>query len=311
MATTRSGRMLASAVSLIVLAALAALFYDARPRPAGQDPAPTVAVAPATPPPARAATSTPTRAPSSAQTPSPKPEAPAPPAPSPTPPPNAAPAPTSEPTPTAEPTAEGGEPTAPPPAVDDTELDALRVVGGPAEVLLPAADQDQIDNPLHNRWWHQFRPAFIGNPEWEWSNKAELWDELVEDVWADAKERYGTALLDRPGTVWPGSDTSAYAVWGWSSHDVSGGYGHIGLFRVGLEPEDPEQRRPDVGVYTFQIEAREVEEGRFEGRLNRVVEPFLMSGEMIFPDETRPYIAEDAPPAEPPFERIQAAEEAP
>jgi hypothetical protein len=187
------------------------------------------------------------------------------------------PLPTVEPTATvgATPSAEGTatatpSPTAPTatPAPDPAERFAdLRTPGGPAETLLPAGQQDQVDSPLHRRWWDSFGPASFTNPEWEWVNKAQLWDAVVERVWADAVERYGDRLYDRPGTVWPRSDTSAYAVGAWSSHMESGGYGHVGLARVGLHPSDPEQRRPDLGVYWFQVAVDEVEPERFAGEL--------------------------------------------
>lgn len=302
MSTTRSGRVLASVVSLVCLAALAALFWDARPRSADQDPAPAVAVAPTTPAPAAADSPPPAPSPTSTAV--------APPTPAMEALPSAAPTPTPEPIPTATaaPTPElreEPEPTPTPTAVDDPDLDALRVVGGPAEALLPSAQQDQIDNPLHNRFWPIFKPAPATEPDWEWSNKAELWDAIVEDVWRDAKERYGDQLYDRPGTIWPGSETSPYAVTGWSSHAESGGYGYIGLASVGLHPAESGQRRPDIGLYTIQIEVTPVDDQVFAGRLHRIADPFRMSGEMVYPDETRPYISNDAPPADPPFELIQ------
>lgn len=181
----------------------------------------------------------------------------------------------------------------------------LRTPGGPAETLLPAGQQDQVDSPLHRRWWDSFGPASFTNPEWEWVNKAELWDAVVQRVWADAVERYGDRLYDRPGTVWPGSDTSAYALGAWSSHMESGGYGHVGLARVGLHPSDPQQRRPDLGVYWFQVAVDEVEPGRFTGELVMVSQPFEMSGELVFPDETRPFISEHGWPATPPLRLIE------
>ncbi len=166
------------------------------------------------------------------------------------------------------------------------ELDALRALDRPAEVLLPAAQQGDITNPLHARWYNAWGPASFTQPEWEWANKAELWDQIVDLVWEDAVQRYGDRLYDRHGTVWPGSNTSSYAVWGWSGHHESGGYGHIGQVRVGLDPSQEGQRRPDVGLYTIQIRVSEEGPGLFRGELHRIAPPFEMSGELVWPDQT-------------------------
>ncbi len=176
------------------------------------------------------------------------------------------------------------------------DLDALRALDEPAEPLLPAAQQAQITNPTHARWYNAWGPSSFTNPEWEYSNKAELWDQIVDLVWEDAVQRYGDRLYDKHGTVWPGSNTSSYAVWGWSGHEAAGGYGQMDQVSVGLDPAQEGQRRPDVAVYLVQIRVTEEGPDLFQGELHRIAPPFEMSGELVWPQQTQELIQNHIPP---------------
>lgn len=147
------------------------------------------------------------------------------------------------------------------------EAEAWRAPGGAGELFGPASQMDELASDAHRIWWNRFGPGGSEFPGWEWVNKDELWDEVMGSVWADATARFGTRLRDRPGTVFPGLNTSANAVWTWSKHtDGDADFGWFGIVHVGVDPDDATQARPDVAIYGVQIAVTETGDGTsFEG----------------------------------------------
>ncbi|MBA2319402.1 MAG: hypothetical protein H0V93_16720 [Euzebyales bacterium] len=162
---------------------------------------------------------------------------------------------------------------------DLAEVRALAEPGGPAEVFGPAEQVADLESPLHQRWWRDFKPAPVTDPEWEWANKEELWNAVVAAVWDDAVSRYENRIHPLPGTVFPGNDRSGNAVWAWASHTERPRFGYLGLASVALTSETPGQRRPDLAVYWYQVKVTPTDDPhRFVGELHRVYDPFEMPG---------------------------------
>ncbi len=109
--------------------------------------------------------------------------------------------------------ADTGPPAAPAGPDEDAAARRLAEPGGPAEIYGSAEQVAQITEPYIARWWEDFKPAPFTQPEWEWANKAELWDAVTSAVWDDATARYGERIHPRIATVWPGGgNVSANAV---------------------------------------------------------------------------------------------------
>lgn len=187
------------------------------------------------------------------------------------------------------------------------EAEAWREPGAAGEVFAPANRQEEITNEAHTRWYELFRPeSRTRMPDWYWSNKEQLWDQLADAVVEMAAEDFGTRLRGQPGTVWPGADTPANGLFTYASHtNPPGTYGWFGVARVGIEPDDARQARPDVGLYVLQVRVDATEDpDAWVGELHRIEGPAIASGETTWHDQLIAEILAEADPLDVAWEEI-------